>query len=323
MQHKFARVAGTSGGKDSTAVYLMLLEKEKEFDPVYADTGFEAPETYEYVNTLHEKTGGPKVRVIRADLTKDVLRKRENLPRKWSEAGISDKKIAEALEVMHPTGNAFLDLCLSRGGFPSPRMRYCTHKLKLEPFSEQVYAPLLDKGFTPVSYQGLRAEESSARAKRSTRGKFDVYGAQYRVILPILRWTTAQVMHMLARHSVQPNPLYHKGFERVGCFPCIHARKSDIAAMAKHYPEAIERVVKMEELINHATRGGDATLLPGGNVNKARPIHYTTHGIRAQIDWARTTRGGKQYNLLEKVMEHQSESEQEWRTSCSEFGVCE
>ena len=52
------RVLSFSGGKDSTALYLLALELEVEFIPVFADTGHEHPITLDYVRALPRLTGG-------------------------------------------------------------------------------------------------------------------------------------------------------------------------------------------------------------------------------------------------------------------------
>ena len=63
-------VVSVSDGKDSGATYLHALELlDGDFLAVCADTGNEHPETLEYVARLHERTGGPKVQIIKADFT--------------------------------------------------------------------------------------------------------------------------------------------------------------------------------------------------------------------------------------------------------------
>lgn len=73
-------VVSVSGGKDSGATYLHALELlDGDFLAVCADTGNEHPETLEYVARLHERTGGPKVQIIKADFTVDLARKKRFL----------------------------------------------------------------------------------------------------------------------------------------------------------------------------------------------------------------------------------------------------
>lgn len=51
-------VLSYSGGKDSTAMYLLALEQGWDFLPVFADTGNEHEITYDYVNSLAARSGG-------------------------------------------------------------------------------------------------------------------------------------------------------------------------------------------------------------------------------------------------------------------------
>lgn len=42
------------------------------------------------------------------------------------------------------------------------------------------------------------------------------------------------------------NPLYLLGAKRVGCFPCIMSRKSEIRNIAKNFPERIDFIREQE-----------------------------------------------------------------------------
>lgn len=63
------RVVAFSGGKDSTAMLLRLLELGERIDRiVFADTGFEFPELYEYIKRI-EKHIGRKVEIVKPETT--------------------------------------------------------------------------------------------------------------------------------------------------------------------------------------------------------------------------------------------------------------
>ena len=62
-------VVNVSGGKDSTATYLLAMELGRPFQAVFADTGHEHPWTYEYVRDLPRRTGGPEIHWVKADFT--------------------------------------------------------------------------------------------------------------------------------------------------------------------------------------------------------------------------------------------------------------
>ena len=59
MTEKVKHVLGLSGGKDSSALALFVKETYPELDVEYffTDTGYELPETNEFIDQLEEKLG--------------------------------------------------------------------------------------------------------------------------------------------------------------------------------------------------------------------------------------------------------------------------
>ena len=90
-----------------------------------------------------------------------------------------------------------------------------------------------------------------------------------------------------ARFGVPVNPLYTKGFSRVGCAPCRNANKDDMRMWAQHHPERIDAVRDLEAAVTaeRARRGhkGSATFFTDGS--KPMPIDDV-------VAWSRTSRGG-------------------------------
>ena len=312
------RIVSVSGGKDSTALYLLALERGKPFSACFADTGHEAAETYDYIATLPERAGGPPVRTVKADYTERLKRRREKLPAMWGKKGVPQNLIDRAIKLLHPTGVPFVDATLWNGIFPAPQQRFCTRELKKEPIEEQVYKPILEAREHLVSWQGIRAEESIVRADMRMRQHLSgKYGA-YHVFRPLLNWTLDAVLAMHKRHGIKANPLYAEGFSRVGCFPCIYAQKSEIALLARKHPEVIDRMEAWERLMNETGRVERSTSFFWSGRDPTYQKGQKT-GIRRIVDWAKTKRGGKQYELvpsISKAQEHMAEA-------CGEAGVCE
>lgn len=124
MNKKVRHVLGISGGKDSAALALYLDRNfpELEIEYYFCDTGKELKETYELIENL-----------------KGELR----------------NKHIEVLEAAHKSHINPFDhhLDMFRGYLPSSNARWCTKKLKLEPFERFV-------GDDPViSYVGIRDDE--------------------------------------------------------------------------------------------------------------------------------------------------------------------
>lgn len=122
---KVKHVLGISGGKDSAALAIYLNEQYPELNIEYysCDTGKELKETYDLIERLEIRLGKK----------------------------IKELKAAEGT----PEGTPFDHFLAVYGGFlPSSISRWCTKKLKLEPFEKYI------AGDEPVvSYVGIRGDE--------------------------------------------------------------------------------------------------------------------------------------------------------------------
>lgn len=119
-------VLGISGGKDSAALALYMRRKFPDLDVEYytCDTGKELQETYELIEKLNSVLGKSIVEYKSVD----SLRSSEN--------------------------NAFDHFLATYGSYlPSTMTRWCTKKMKLEPFERTI-------GNSPtISYVGIRGDE--------------------------------------------------------------------------------------------------------------------------------------------------------------------
>lgn len=320
----YEHIISVSGGKDSTALYLLAMERGRPFKAVFADTGNEHELTYEFVRTLPKKTGGPKIQWVRADFTKDFERKRKFIAEKWPLDGVSTEKIKRALQLFHPTGNPFLDLCMMKGRFPSTKARFCTEELKVKPINEQVNWPILFDKRHVISWQGVRGDESPARAILPPWQRLEPFRSEPLVSAgrlyahrPLLSWTIGDVWAIHKRHDISPNPLYAQGMNRVGCMPCIMCRKEELREIARRFPEHIERIETWEALVSEVSKRGQATFFAACDdpaVRERGEISHQTHGIRNHVEWSKTDRGGRQYNLITTV---------DFGTPCDQWGTCE
>ena len=203
-------VAAMSGGKDSTAMSLWLTEQGVEHSRVFADTGWEAPETYAYLDALRARLGPI-----------DVVRN-EKL---WADA--------------RPGEAGMLTLIRRKQMFPSRTRRFCTEQLKLVPLKAHLLRLADDQPV--INAVGIRAAESRARSTMiewEWNDDFDCW-----VWRPLIAWSEQDVIDIHTRHGLAPNPLYLRGSARVGCYPCIYARKAEIATL----PESVvERLAPLE-----------------------------------------------------------------------------
>ncbi|PTQ86554.1 phosphoadenosine phosphosulfate reductase family protein [Agitococcus lubricus] len=308
-------IFSVSGGKDSTATLLFGQALETQnMSGVFADTGNEHQQTYDYVDYLEQATG-IEIRRVKADFSEQIARKKERINTKWREKGISDYIVDRAISILVPSGNPYLDLCLWKGRFPSSQAQFCTQELKVFPIIEQVFFPITDKGDIVWSWQGVRRDES---LNRRYVPEFEDMGGGIFNYRPIAKWPALATFEAMAYMGIKPNPLYSQGNDRVGCMPCINCSKKELHNIAARYPDAIDRIFEWESLVSMASKRGSATFFCATNdptVKADNLIEYQTHGIRRMVEWSKTMRGGRKLDLF---------GIKDGSTECaSSYGLCE
>jgi 3'-phosphoadenosine 5'-phosphosulfate sulfotransferase (PAPS reductase)/FAD synthetase len=218
------------------------------------------------------------------------------------------------------------ELVLHKGMFPGRRIRFCTQELKLFPMARYLRAQM-DAGQDVINTVGVRAAESVARAQLTEWEWQEALDCE--VWRPLLRWSEEEVIAMHRRHGLQPNPLYLLGANRVGCWPCIFARKSDVRLIADTDPGRIVRLRVLEDEVGQraaarAERDGRtlasgptwfqnrlSTLLPDGKRDgSCWPIDRV-------VEWSRTgLRGGEPKSQDEFLFASHLEG-------CMRWGLCE
>jgi len=288
-------IVNVSGGKDSTALWILAHERGIAHQVVNADTGNEHPATLEYLDYLETKLG-PITRV-KADFSARIAHKRKHLPTRWAKEGIDESVIERAVALLEPTGVPFLDLCLLKTRFPSTLARFCTQELKYLPIRAQVIDPLLDAGHEVWSWQGHRATESTRRA---TYAELEEIDEGLHVHRPLLSWSADEVFAAHHRAGIEPNPLYKLGCKRVSCAPCFHMSKPELRNLAQRWPEHVERLVEWERLVASVSKRGRATFFPSKTTPKgSRDPNAVQPDARAVFDWSFTQRNGQRDPLGE------------------------
>lgn len=242
-------VVGVSGGKDSTATCLHLMEMglgPDDYDRVFCDTGWELPEVYEYLRGPLTDAVGPII-----ELTPQVPELDE---RREAAARHFDQRLGFR--------SAMVRLILAKGMFPSRRIRFCTETLKAETSARF----LRDMDCEPINAVGIRAEESRERSQMDEWEWSTLHDCW--VWRPLLAWAFEDVRDIHQRHGLQPAGPYFAGATRVGCAPCIMARKGEIAWLAERYPERIAVIRDLERAVawlaaeRRAARGEALAIAP-------------------------------------------------------------
>lgn len=305
---------------------MLAMMRGKPFRAVTADTGHENEQTYDWIRSLHEVTGGPKVEVVKADFAQKIARKRHLVKTKWIAEGVSDEIIQAALEVLHPTGIPFLDLCIWKGRFPSRMGQFCTEWLKAVPIEENVFTPI--RATEPVvSWQGERRDESAARRNHLRFQRVRNAGQFDRLIFrPILHWTAENTFALHRYFGIDPNPLYIQGAKRVGCWPCINSGKDELDAMFRRAPWLLDALRAWEIAVGKSSKRGQATFFAAGTTPQgAQLVKAQKAGERLNerlptiydiSNWAKTTRGGRQFSGLALMAD-------DGLGCTSHYGLCE
>lgn len=276
-------IASVSGGKDSTAVMLLMRENDIECRHVFADTHWEADETYRYLDYLRK----------RLDVTIDVV--------------ASEGMLARAE---------------TRAGFPRRRGKWCTRELKIQPIRAYHYAVGEEDERETAAIVGVRAQESAKRANLPELGAEadGPFGFGWPVWRPIIDWGIEDVLEIHKRHGVEVNPLYQRGHNRVGCWPCIYSNKEEIRLIADNDPERIQLISEYEGRFGklRAQRNVDT---PGRYKYESCTFFEGRQGsplgdvpkIADVVEWSRTTHGGRQFSLFDEAP----------RGGCYRWGLCE
>lgn len=198
MGDRVRHILGLSGGKDSAALALYMRDRVDNMEYFFADTGKELPETYEYLDKLRARLG--------IEITKLS----------------ADRGFDHWLDVYG-------------GMLPSPKARWCTKALKIEPIEKFVGEDMA------VSYVGIRADEENRKGYISTKSNIE---ARFPFIEDGLG--KEDIIRILEESGIGL-PKYYDWRSRSGCFFCFYQRKIEWVRLAEEHPERFEEAVAYEE----------------------------------------------------------------------------
>lgn len=154
--------------------------------------------------------------------------------------------------------------------WPSPSTRQCTSDLKRGPIQKLVRRLARERGTSLiVNCMGLRAEESSGRAKKpvfSKDARASKAGREWWNYLPIHALTKHEVFNAIALAGQKPHWAYAEGMERLSCCFCIMASAGDLRVAARLNPALYAEYVALEERTGytmHASRKSLRVIVDG------------------------------------------------------------
>ena len=206
-----------SGGKDSTAMLLLMIERGMPIDMVlFADTGMEFPEMVAHIQKLDDylySERGLHITTLRHPKGFEYLMFDEP---KQKQSSI-ENRIRQGIPLY---GN----------GWPGVRVRWCTGQLKTHLIRKAVQQ--IKGQHHALHYVGIAADEAH-RCK----------GEQY----PLVEWgiTEAEALHICYDRGYDFGGLY-RIYHRASCWCCPFQRIDELRKLRCHHPELWERLLFMD-----------------------------------------------------------------------------
>ncbi len=214
-------ICGISGGKDSAAlaIYLKQQNRVPEMEYYFTDTGCELPETYHFIDKLQAYLGKPIVRLGHEGTFEHHLKMMGDT----FENRVEKERIAKSL------GTEPEDIKI----LPSPTNRWCTVKMKLEPFEKFVGSDNV------ISYVAIRADEHR-----------EGYISTKPNISPIFPFVHDDIVRKDVFRILEETvgiPEYYKWRSRSGCYFCFFQRKDEWIGLHEHHPDLFQKALEMEK----------------------------------------------------------------------------
>jgi phosphoadenosine phosphosulfate reductase len=286
-RESYAFAVSYSGGKDSQVVLDLVLQviPYKELFVIFTDTKMELPDTYQMVDWT------------------------ENFYKRF----YPDFKI-------HRVGSVFDTLELWRVlGPPSRIKRWCCSVYKIAPqikFFEQI--SLSNPFKTIVVFEGTRAEESAKRSKYE-RTSFREKTFREINLKPIFYWNTFEVFLYHFYRGLKINPLYRKGFRRVGCSVCPFSSTWSEYLIQKEYSDHAKKFLAILE--NYAKNMGVANEEELKEYISSGAWKARAGGLGLESDtWVEIVKDGSQ---LKAVIKNCKEEITEWMKTAGKVHILE
>ena len=205
-----------SGGKDSTAMLLHMIEIGEQINEVLnVDVGMEFPLMYDHIEKVRKvvEDHGIKFTVLRADHSFEYY---------MFEHEINSKKYGP-----------------HKGhGWPTPVIRWCTGWMKRDVLN--AYLREIRQEYNLIQCIGLAADEQ-ARLQRENNKQ-----STHRHPLNEWGWTEADCLEYCYSHGYDWGGLY-KIFKRVSCWCCPLQSISELRNLHDHFPELWDKLQGMED----------------------------------------------------------------------------
>ena len=230
VKKKIRHILGISGGKDSTALAILLHKRIPNLEFFFCDTHKELPETYEYLNRIETRLG-IKIERLGADAGFD----------KW--------------------------LDLHNGYLPSAQARWCTRKLKLEPLEQFIGK---DTAYSYVGIRADENREGYFSTKNNIKPVYIYKATSFKSCnLQKMSYDQSEIIKKFKKMGISlpirdegyalsdvtkvindsglGMPKYYSWRTRSGCFFCFFQRKYEWVRLSEKHPRLFEEAAKYEK----------------------------------------------------------------------------
>jgi 3'-phosphoadenosine 5'-phosphosulfate sulfotransferase (PAPS reductase)/FAD synthetase len=201
-------VVSLSGGKDSTAMLLRMVEENMPIDIIlFCDTGLEFPAMYAHLAKVERDIGMPITRIRSFHTFEYILTEKEILVKHKKNQGQRNYRGYD---------------------WSGPLNRWCTKELKTIP--REKFLRELQEHYDIIEYVGLAADEGY-RFERENNQKPNCRH-------PLVDWgmTEADCLKYCYDRGYTWDGLYEK-FDRVSCWCCPLQPLAEMRVLYKEYPE--------------------------------------------------------------------------------------
>ena len=198
-----------SGGKDSTAMLLRLIEEKRPIDLIlFCDTGLEFPQMYEHLKQVEEYIGMPIV-ILKAPHSFEYYLAEYNPKRKNP-------------QLLQYRGNSWA----------GPKNRWCTAMLKIR--ITKAYLREMRNQYEVIEYVGIAADESRRVRERC---------------YPLVEWgmTEADCLAYCYERGFYWGGLYEL-FSRVSCWCCPLQSLNELRKLYEHFPNLWCQLQKWDDM---------------------------------------------------------------------------
>ena len=206
----YLNIVSFSGGKDSTAMLLMMLEKGMRIDEIiFCDTGKEFPQMYEHIEKVSEYTG-QQITTLKSEKSFEYYLGWHVKTKGNNTGGIGY-------------------------GWPDFQTRWCTLALKRDILSKY-YKQMTNT----IEYIGIAFDERE-RATQKSDGRIKKY--------PLVEWgiTENQALRYCYKHGIDWGGLYRK-FKRVSCYCCPLQSIPELYIIYNNFSELWGDMKKMDAM---------------------------------------------------------------------------